>query len=380
LSLTLANTGTRDLAVSGVTAPTAPFAAAGGTCGAAPFTLGAGASCTLDYTFSPTVDGPAMATVTVTSDARTSPDAVTLRGTGTPPVPRLTVDPDRLEPVVTLGGTETLTVTVANPGDAPLHWQVVEGRQVEAVVTPPDGGGTTVPTTPVPDDVHGFGHAPAAPDGAGSPPAPAASASDPRPTSAPASDPRPTSAPASGPAPAPAEPGITITHSASQDITPGNTVACLSSVTTTAENHYLRTFTLPDFGITDDFHVREVTFGVESLTATALITVNLYTLDGELRFDNLTPIGSRTEQLTFQALTMVTVPVRGTAPAGSTLVVEIAAPDLTGQGAFFPGSNPAGESGPSYVAAPDCGAPEPITYESLGVTGVHLVMTVTGRK
>src|SRR5690606_16024310 len=253
LSLTLANTGTRDLAVSGVTAPTAPFAAAGGTCGAAPFTLGAGASCTLDYTFSPTVDGPAMATVTVTSDARTSPDAVTLRGTGTPPVPRLTVDPDRLEPVVTLGGTETLTVTVANPGDAPLHWQVVEGRQVEAVVTPPDGGGTTVPTTPVPDDVHGFGHAPAAP----------------------------------------AEPGITITHSASQDITPGNAVACLSSVTTTAENHYLRTFTLPDFGITDDFHVREVTFGVESLTATALITVNLYTLDGELRFDNLTPIGDR---------------------------------------------------------------------------------------
>jgi hypothetical protein len=101
---------------------------------------------------------------------------------------------------------------------------------------------------------------------------------------------------------------------------------------------------------------------------------------GELRFDNLTPLGSHTTELTFQSLTLITVPLAGTAPAGSTLVVEIAAPDLSGQAAFFPGSNAAGRTPPSYVAAPDCGAPEPVTYDSIGAPDVHLVMTVTGRE
>ncbi|MGH9379978.1 MAG: PQQ-dependent sugar dehydrogenase [Thermoanaerobaculia bacterium] len=83
LSLTLTSTGTADVTVDAVAGPESPFAAAGGTCGPAPFTLAPEASCTLDYSFSPTVAGPAASAVTVSSDAPSSPQTIPLEGVGT---------------------------------------------------------------------------------------------------------------------------------------------------------------------------------------------------------------------------------------------------------------------------------------------------------
>lgn len=83
-TVTLGNNGTATLNVTALTVATAPFARSGGTCPATPpFPLGVGASCTLEYTFAPTVVGPAAQTINVAADAPGS-GSVSLSGTGTP--------------------------------------------------------------------------------------------------------------------------------------------------------------------------------------------------------------------------------------------------------------------------------------------------------
>lgn len=66
---TLSNTGNAPLTISALSAPSAPFAqAAGGTCTAVPITLAAGASCTVNYSFTSATEGQFMQTITVTSN------------------------------------------------------------------------------------------------------------------------------------------------------------------------------------------------------------------------------------------------------------------------------------------------------------------------
>lgn len=360
-SLTVTNSGSDDLTVTGVDVPGPPFAAHGGTCGPVPFTLGPGDSCRLDYTFHPQQEGRATGTVTVVSDAPTSPTTATLTGQGVPPVPEVAVEPDALDIDLVTGQQATRTVELSNPGDADLEWQLAEGPQSHPTRLGHGDEATVPPSRPAPEHRDRFATAPQA-----GVPAPGF----PHPGGAVATD-------GDGSFEPPAE--LTLTHSDSWEVANGNTVACTSPGDTTAENRYLRTFTLADFGINDPLEVTGVTFGVESLNRATDITVNLYTLDGAFWYENMDLIGSRTQRLEFQSRTTVTVPVTGSVPAGATIVAEVAAPDLSGVAAFFPGSNDAGETAPSYVSAPDCGAPEPVAYESLGAPWVHLVMTVTAR-
>ncbi len=99
-----------------------------------------------------------------------------------------------------------------------------------------------------------------------------------------------------------------------------------------------------------------------------------------LVFANLTLIGTTVASIADQAETIVTIPVAGVAPAGSTLVVEVVTADginVTGD-SFFIGSNPDGQTAPSYLAAADCGVSEPTDTASLGYPGMHIVMEVDG--
>jgi hypothetical protein len=173
---------------------------------------------------------------------------------------------------------------------------------------------------------------------------------------------------------------VTITHSNSQAILAGNSVACSSdNGITTTSNQYLRTFTLEDFGIFGDFDITEVEFGIENLSGAAqTLTVNLYTLEGDFIYANLTLIGTADIALDPQSLTIAIVPVNGTAPAGSTLVVEVEAPDMTGISGFWIGSNAEGETAPSYIASTPCGINNPLPFGSIGFPNVHVVMNVTG--
>jgi len=105
------------------------------------------------------------------------------------------------------------------------------------------------------------------------------------------------------------------------------------------------------------------------------LTVNLYTLEGDLRYANMTLIGSADATVPAGDGQMVTVPVNGTVPSGGTLVVEV---DLPAGGRFFIGSNNAGQTAPSYIRSETCGISEPADTASIGFPGMHIVMNVTG--
>src|SRR5690606_12640888 len=79
-----------------------------------------------------------------------------------------------------------------------------------------------------------------------------------------------------------------------------------------------------------------------------------------------------------QALTIVEVPVTGTAPAGSTLVVEVDTPDMNGVSGLFIGSNSDGQTAPSYLRSVSCGIDEPTDVAAIGFPEMQIVMNVTG--
>jgi hypothetical protein len=84
-----------------------------GNCPVSPNTLGAGLSCSVTVTFTPTSLGTRMASLTVTDGASNSPQSIALQGTGTAPV---TVAPTSRTFASRLVGTTstTQTVTVIN--------------------------------------------------------------------------------------------------------------------------------------------------------------------------------------------------------------------------------------------------------------------------
>jgi hypothetical protein len=93
----------------------------------------------------------------------------------------------------------------------------------------------------------------------------------------------------------------------------------------------------------------------------------------------LTLIGQADTMVADQALTIINVPVTGTAPAGSQLVVEVFTPDgETAGNLFFIGSNASPETGPSYLRAAACGVTNPTTTSALGFPNMHIVMNVNG--
>ena len=89
--VTLSNTGTADVNVTGITDPLPPFsfvAARGGSglCAAPPFTLVPASSCDLQIQFDPTVPGNYVGSFDIISNAPSSPDTVTVRGSAQPPL------------------------------------------------------------------------------------------------------------------------------------------------------------------------------------------------------------------------------------------------------------------------------------------------------
>jgi hypothetical protein len=151
--------------------------------------------------------------------------------------------------------------------------------------------------------------------------------------------------------------------------------------TTTTENSYWRVFDLAgDFGITGDFNVTNVQFGVENSNNSGSTTVNLYTLSGPLNTANLTLIGTGSFNVANGALFFYNAAVAGTAPAGSTLVVEVSSPNLSGVGAFFIGSNNLGQNDPSYLSSASCGLPQPTDTAAIGFPNMHIVINVGGNE
>ncbi|MDG6101533.1 choice-of-anchor D domain-containing protein [Dactylosporangium aurantiacum] len=117
LGVSVTNTGTTAVSITGFTAPAAPFTATGFP--AAGTTLAAGASVSVSVRYAPTAAGAASSAFIVTSDAGSVTVPVT--GTAVTGAPHLTITPN---PVafgqVPVGQTATQTFDIANTGNITL--------------------------------------------------------------------------------------------------------------------------------------------------------------------------------------------------------------------------------------------------------------------
>ena len=163
-------------------------------------------------------------------------------------------------------------------------------------------------------------------------------------------------------------------------------LACVGD-SATSDNQLWRSFILADFGITDFFAVTMVEIGITEAAAAGVggmqpITVNLYTTDLIFPAGTLTLIGTLDVMVPDQYKTLYQIPVTGTAPPGSELVVEISIPEATaGSGRIFLlGANNFGQTADSWISSAGCGVTTPVTTATLGFPFVMWVMSVTGDK
>lgn len=167
------------------------------------------------------------------------------------------------------------------------------------------------------------------------------------------------------------ESAVVITQSNSQSITNG--IACAQHPLYSRENTMHRNFNLAtDFGITEAFEVTAVEFAIEAITTSGYdVAVNIYSTEpNTFPGGTLTLEGSTVYTATnADAMSIVNVPVSATIPAGQALVMELAIEDgeATGEGYLVFGTNSAGETGPSYITAPICGANTPTAMSALGL-------------
>ncbi|MFH1152177.1 MAG: hypothetical protein V1793_00020 [Pseudomonadota bacterium] len=154
------------------------------------------------------------------------------------------------------------------------------------------------------------------------------------------------------------------------------------------DSSYIRRFFLnTDHAINKPYAVTSVSFGVlmaVSNGSTQPLTVNLYSIPkaSPLTFANLTLIGTATENdFPYLVQAIATIDVAGVLidPWTHDLVVEIFTPDGEADSSLFVmGNNNGGEIRPSYMAAPDCSWPEPVTLASKGYPAINFLMIVNG--
>ncbi len=173
---------------------------------------------------------------------------------------------------------------------------------------------------------------------------------------------------------------VTLTQSASQAITAGNSVSC-NAGGLHADNSYFRAFDLSAFA--SGFNVCAVEFGVETANAagaTQPVVVNVYSnTGGAFPAGTRTLVGTSNIALPDQTASIVNQALAASLPPGSQLVFELFTPDgQTAGDSFFIGSNAAGQTGPTYIQAADCGLTAPATAASIGFPDMHAVMNVIG--
>ncbi len=115
-SVTLSNTGNSTVNISQLSLSGAGFSTSGLT---VPVSIAAGKSVALQVTFSPAASGASTGSISIASNASNSPAKISLGGTGVQP--QISVVPGSVNfGSVTVGLTNTQTVTISNPGNANL--------------------------------------------------------------------------------------------------------------------------------------------------------------------------------------------------------------------------------------------------------------------
>lgn len=186
----------------------------------------------------------------------------------------------------------------------------------------------------------------------------------------------------------------TLTYSLSQVVEDGNSRACELSSGIIENTTFYRNFKLSDFGITTNYSITDVEFGVEKLInapATGYpVKVQIYTVSGGFPEGTMTKIAEVTKNLEDQTLTLVEVPISATiTTAVDEFVIAVDVPSSStvsggGSGITFQiGSNDDGETQSgirhfSYYSSTVCPDSDIATFSSKGFNDVHLIMNVKG--
>jgi len=182
--------------------------------------------------------------------------------------------------------------------------------------------------------------------------------------------------------------GQVITQSSTPTtVSPTGSVACGSQANGyTADNSYMRVFKLSDYGINYSYKITNVAFGAQTVNSSFPVEVNVYNwTGGTFPTGTATLLGTANVNLTTaSAGTIVNTgtSLTATAPAGSTFVVEVYHDgDVEPPQAFYMGTNPGAQTGPSYLSSETCNILTPTATGTGGLAAfatARWVMTVTG--
>jgi hypothetical protein len=178
---------------------------------------------------------------------------------------------------------------------------------------------------------------------------------------------------------------VTITQSIDPDtIESGTSVACSDGIFTT-ENAWLRLFDLDDdHGLFGVFSAESVDWGMETLTGTLPIDVNIYCLDDGMPFlySFMNLVGSGTTQAVDGQLLFYNTTVSGACDSPTqSMAVELSGDDCEILGTctlYWIGMNGLGQTGPTYIASASCDIPDPRDLAAIGFFNADLVMKVNG--
>jgi hypothetical protein len=180
--------------------------------------------------------------------------------------------------------------------------------------------------------------------------------------------------------------GTTLRQTADDKVESSLKFGCTNSDDTTPDTSWYRVFSIADEGISGDFEIDSVTFGVCSTVGTPDVTIKIGTLavapGAMLDPADITPLGSANATIQPTLIPkLIDVPITGTVPAGGQLVVEVRTADQLGSGNQFTiGVTAADEERPAYLRAALCGTPNATQTTTAGVPDAHVVLTVTGSR
>lgn len=161
-------------------------------------------------------------------------------------------------------------------------------------------------------------------------------------------------------------------------------IGCQAGGLTTANSWY-RAYNLAPLNLPASLTIKSVRFGVERSQFTSgsvTGTIRIWRSNGPFPASTRTLLSTNTVVITNQTNTFITHPLTNPATVGPTdiVVVELFIPEgrfAPNSGTFFIGSNGLGESGPSYLHAPDCGTAGPTPIADLvpsPLDHIHLAM------
>ena len=121
----------------------------------------------------------------------------------------------------------------------------------------------------------------------------------------------------------------------------------------------------PALGITEDIAITSVDFGIFQIFGTVNLTVNVYSIGstptGAFNYADLTLLATGTQAFGPSGAALGNMPMTGTIPAGTVVVLELIAPNGSFTNGFVPGYNNAGVAagGDTWLASTFCGVPNP---------------------